>query len=86
MNESRVKNDLLEQALRVIAQENLDLELKKIKEARGGTSSRSARNSRNVSPLPLGNKIPTEEEETIEDIETGSIINSDMDEFFDIGN
>lgn len=81
LNESRVKNELLEQALRVIAQENLDLELKKIREGKATRSS-----SQNVSPLPMSHKASTEEEEeALDEVENESCINSDLDEFFDIG-
>lgn len=95
MNESRVKNELLEQALRVIAQENLDLELKKLKESGSGgviggkTTRGPATGSRNVSPSPVSNKVSTEEEaldDQDENVgeEESSVINSDLDEFFDI--
>jgi hypothetical protein len=86
LNESRVKNELLEQALRVIAQENLELELKKIREGKtssGGeyvTAGQGVRaalsTSRNASPSPQSNKNSTED-----DLDN----DSDLDEFFDIG-
>ncbi len=80
LNEWKGKNELLEQALRVLAQENLELELKKINSNASGA---------NVSPLAgatatAGHKHHYEDEETLEGVETGSVINSEMDEFFDI--
>jgi hypothetical protein len=81
-----MKNELLEQALRVIAQENLELELKKIREGKqtggsggeyvqGGVHALST--SRNASPSPQSNKNNSTEDDLDND--------SDLDEFFDIG-
>ena len=71
MAESRLKCELLEQSLRVLAQENLDLEGKNLQE----TSSKSLKTSRSVSPSPLSEQIQSPEE----------AYGSDAEEFFDIG-
>ena len=61
----------LEQSLRVLAQENLDLEGKNLQD----TSSKSHKTSRSVSPSPASTQIQSPEEAYL----------SDSEEFFDIG-
>ena len=73
--ENRQKCELLEQSLRVLAQENLDLEGKNLQE----TSSKSLKTSRSVSPSPVSAQIQSPREDDEE------AYLSDSEEFFDIG-
>lgn len=72
--EAKHKSELLEQSLRVIAQENHDLESKKLHD--------DSKTSRNVSPSPASAKMSTEDELGNE---AGNDMISDDEEFFDIG-
>jgi hypothetical protein len=101
LNESRVKNELLEQALRVIAQENLDLELKKIRDGKQ-TSSGGANGSGVINPTDGGlshqnnhgrsssrtvSPSPQSNKTSTEDDALDELESgSEFDEFFDIGN
>ena len=71
LNETRLKCELLEQSLRVIAQENHDLEVKKMHE----TTMRSRKTSQNDQQNEMQNEGPDRADD---------MYNSDVDEFFDI--
>lgn len=79
--ESRSKCELLEQSLRVIAQENLDLEAKKLRS--------NVKPSRAASPSKASAKMSTEDEIANDAGLNSSILGEDEDqleeEFFDIG-
>ncbi len=68
---------MLEQSLRVIAQENHDLESKKLHEKSIGGKN-GFKTSRNVSPSPA--KISTEDE-----LPNETASDDELEEFFDIG-
>lgn len=75
--ETRSKCELLEQSLRVIAQENLELETNKIKHPRNTKS-----------PSPMSAKESMEDDLTNEagpSSRVDSDNNSEFEEFFDIG-
>ncbi len=76
MNDSRVKCELLEQSLRVLAQENLDMEAKKLHQDK--------HKSNNIDAEPESSELRDSTEEDI----VGPSRESDDDseeEFFDIG-
>ena len=80
--ETRLKCELLEQSLRVLAQENHDLEVKKLHDP----NYRSVRASRNASPSPASAKLSTEDEIGNDaGLEVSISESNDLEEFFDIG-
>ena len=87
LNDTRLKCELLEQSLRVLAQENHDMEAKKLHQEKHKTSASANTSHQNNIDLPSSGArdVSTEEEIIGHNADMNDDSDGESEEFFDIG-